>query len=160
MNIDLLEEWVSAMLGRSLHATRPVWLSGWETLAALWPLNERFHANIHQIRALPYESRHEAEADKAIKALAFRLPGSNWNGLSAGAWRVLLERQHQALVGASLNEAQGREVMPVPAGLTPTDQTAVVAWLLLYRMRLPFPVDDRSDFELPAGSQPVSFQRH
>lgn len=160
MNIDLLKEFAEQALGKSLAETTPVWLTGWETATALWPLNERFRTDLHQIRSLPYESAYEAEADAALWAFAFRKSGADWADLSAGAWRVLLERQQQGISGALFNEAQGREVIPVPSGLSPDELTAVAALLVLYRMTLHSPAADRAGFELPPGAMPESLRRH
>lgn len=42
-DMELFRAFVLRVLGRPLDAAPPVWLSGWEVVEALWPLNERFH---------------------------------------------------------------------------------------------------------------------
>lgn len=73
---DLIKAYVEHALGRPLETCRPVPLTGWQAVEALWPLNERFRPNIHQIRSLPYDAAFEPEADGAIEALVLR--GDGW----------------------------------------------------------------------------------
>ncbi len=84
MNFDLLKAYFEQVLAKPLEKTTPVRLSGWESAEALWPINERFRANFHQIRSLPYDASCEAAADAAIEALAFHRPGADWPDLAAG----------------------------------------------------------------------------
>ena len=71
-------------------------LTGGEVVEVLWPLNDRFHRNYHQIANLPYVASFEKEADDAIVAYVFY--NDDWMTLSAQAWRVLLERQQQCII--------------------------------------------------------------
>ncbi|HNC51236.1 MAG TPA: hypothetical protein PLO14_03205 [Accumulibacter sp.] len=159
MNFDLLKAYFEQVLAKPLEKTTPVRLSGWESAEALWPINERFRANFHQIRSLPYDASCEAAADAAIEALAFHRPGADWADLDAGTWRVLLERQQQALVVALANERAGSPLIPVPSGLPRSARTGAALLFLMHRMNLPFPVQDRSGFEVPRGALPASLRR-
>lgn len=159
-NMELFRAFVLKATGIPLDAMQPVMLSGWEVVEALWPLNERFRHDIHQIGALPYDAGFEAEADAAIVAAVMEAPGSDWSSLSAGAWRVLLERQQQAITVAAVNEMAGNPLMPVPSELPTSARTGAAMLFLLHEMKLPFPAEDRSGFELPAGAAPATLRRH
>ena len=156
-NFDLFNEFVLKVLGKPLESTHPVYLTGWQGVEALWPLNEDFRPNIEQIRSLPYDAAFEAKADEAI---AIRAMGSAWPAIEAGTWRVLLERQQQALMVATANEMAGNPLMPVPSGLPKSARTGAAMLFLLHGMKLPFPVKDRSGMTLPLGSSPASLTRH
>lgn len=156
----LFDDFLERALGAHPSTLHLAWLGGWEVAAALCVLDERFRANIHQIAALPYDPRHEAEADDAIEAFAFDLPGAAWADISAGAWRVLLERQQQAILLAAINGEQGNPLMPVPSGLPEGSRTAAAMLFLMYGMTLPFPVSDRSGLALPTGAAQASLRRH
>jgi len=160
MNMDLFRAFVLKTIGKPPDATRPVWLSGRDVVEALWPINERFRPNIHQIRTLPYRAADEAEADRAIEDFVFGRPGADWSRLGAGAWRVLLERQQQGIAVALASELAGNPLIPVPDGLPPSSRAAAAMLSMLHGMRLPFPAEDRSGFELPEGSLPESLRRH
>ena len=129
-------------------------------MAGLWPLWERFNPAIARIRTLSYNADFETEADEAIAQLAENI-NANWASISANAWRVLLERQEQAIVLASVNEASGNmNFMPIPPGFSADQRTVAAALFLLHGMKLPFPVADRSGFDIPAGSAPESLRQH
>ena len=160
MDSDLLRVYCEGVIGKALEETTPVWLSGMEVVDALWPLNARFGANVEQISSLPYEAAYEGEADAAIEALVFDRAGADWGDLSAGAWRVLLERHQQAIAVALDKERVRNPLMPVPAGLPESARTGAALLFLIHRMNLPFPSQDRSGFEVPAGALPASLRRH
>lgn len=155
----LMKRFVQQATGRPLESLRPESLSGADAAEALWPLNERFRPHLEQIRSLPYDALFEGEANAAIEQLVDK-QGADWGELSAGAWRVLLERQQQGIVVAMANERAGNPLMPIPAVLTAAQRTVVVALFLLHGMKLPFPAENRSALELPAGSARASLRRH
>lgn len=149
--IDLLRRLAQNATGRPLESLRPVPLAWSEMAEALWPLNERFRPAIERIRSLPYDPAFEAEADEAIGLLADAQP-AQWDDISSGAWRVLLERQQQGLTVALANEHAGSRAVPIPEGLNAAQRTAFAAVFLLYAMKLPWPPENRSAFEVPPGS--------
>jgi len=154
---ELMKSYIERATGKDINTMAPAKLSGWKAVEALWPLNERFRPNIEQIRSLRYEERFEPEADTAIEWLA---SSGDWGSVSAGAWRVLLERQQQGILVAIANERVGNPLCTVPSGLTPEQRTVVVALFLLHGMKLPWPPEDRSGFEVPPGAAPASLARH
>jgi hypothetical protein len=160
MDMGLFRAFVLRAMGESLDSLPVAWLDGWETVEALWPINERFRPNIHQIRSLPYDKTKEAAADRAIEALVMDWPGADWANLEGSVWRVLLERQQQGIIVALANEAEGKRLMPVPSGLPVSARTGAAMIFLLHQMKLPFPASDRSGFELPVGALPASLRRH
>ncbi len=156
-NFKLFNDFILKVLGKPLESTRPVYLTGGQGVEALWPLNEDFRPNIEQIRALPYDASFETAADEAIEARAM---GTSWPVVAAGTWRVLLERQQQAIVVAATNERAGNPLMPVPSDLPVSARTGAAMLFLMHGMKLPFPVADRSGMTLPVGSAPASLTRH
>lgn len=70
-SFDLLDRYCEKHLGPFWRSNKPLWLSGDEALSALWPLNELFRPNHHQIRSLSYDPSHEREADKVIERMYF-----------------------------------------------------------------------------------------
>ncbi len=159
MNFDLFQAFAESVLGKPLDTVRPIHLSGWQCVEALWPLNQRFHAAIERIRSLPYDATFEPEADGAIERLIDDA-NAGWDDLAAGAWRVLLERQQQALVVALANEVQGNPLMPIPPGFSPEQTTVAVALFLLHGMKLPWPPVDRSGLVIPTGSARTTLRPH
>lgn len=159
-DIGLFEKLVLQVTGVPLRSQRPVYLSGLQVVEALWPLNEVFRPKLAMIRGLAYDPLFERAADDAIASRALAIPGEEWESLPAGAWRVLLERQQQAIVVALANEKAGNPLMPVPEGFPESARTAAAMLFLLHQMKLPFPVADRSDMTLPAGSAQASLRQH
>lgn len=159
-NFDLFKEFVFKVLGRPIESTRPTHLSGWQVVEALWPLNEAFRPHIAQIRALPYDAAFEPEADDVIEDWAMRLTLSTGQRVSSGAWRVLLERQQQAILVALANERAGNRLLPVPEDLPESAHTGAALLFLLHGMKLPYAVEDRSGMTLPAGTPQASLTRH
>jgi len=154
---ELLEAYTERELGRPRDGTVPMYLSGMQVVEALWPLNEVFTPLWEQINSVPYESRYEAAADEAIERYVFAcIP---WDGQEPGVWRVLLERQQQAIMVATANEIEGNPVMPIPCGLPESARTGVAMLFLLHRMTLPFPVQDRETLALPTGAHAGSLRR-
>lgn len=159
-NFDLFDAYAEKVLGKPLNSVRPDYLTGWQVIEALWPLNERFRTAVFRIRTLAYNPAFEEEADSAIARLAENANAS-WADISANAWRVLLERQLQALMVAGVNEASGNlRFMPIPPGFSAEQRTVAATLFLLHGMKLPYPVTDRSGFEVPSGSAPESLRLH
>lgn len=156
---DLFRMFAERILGKPLETVQPQFMTGLQAVEALWPLNERFRPHIERIRTLSYDAVFEIEADAAIESLVNDMSVS-WDAVSAGAWRVLLERQQQAITVAVANELAGNPVMPIPAGFSDIQRTVAAAISLLHSMELPFPPDDRSGFEVPLGSAPESLRLH
>lgn len=156
---DLMRDYIERVTGKPLSTMRPQPLTGFDAVEALWPLNERFRPALARIKSLAYDAAFELEADEAIEGLA-KDPIADWSALSAGAWRVLLERQQQGIMVALANEKAGNPLITIPAALTVAQRTAVVALFLLHSMKLPWPPEDRSGFALPAGSARASLRPH
>jgi hypothetical protein len=158
-NFDLFRLFAERILGRPLEQVQPHPMSGWQVVEALWPLNERFRPHAAKIKTLAYDSTFEKEADSAIELLVSDI-SSSWDSISAGAWRVLLERQQQAIIVALANEKAGNPVMPVPPGFSAAQRTVAAVLFLLHGMKLPWPAADRSGFEVPSGAARESFRIH
>ena len=157
---DLFRLLVESKLGEPLEAQAPRHLSGWDAVEALWPLNEVFRPGLARIRSTAYDSTLEVEADAAIKRAVTGSWPPAWGDLSAGAWRVLLERHVQGIAIAIANERVGNHVMSVPAKLTGNDVTLAVMVFLLHAMKLPWPPEDRSTYELPSGDVRAPLRLH
>lgn len=158
-NFDLFRIFAERILGRPLESVEPQFMTGWQAVEALWPLNERFRPRIVRIRTLAYDAAFEKEADSAIESLVNDTAAS-WDDVSAGAWRVLLERQQQAITVALVNELAGNPVMLIPAGFSDIQRTVAAAISQLHGMELPFPPEDRSGFVVPPGCAPESLRLH
>jgi len=128
-------------------------LSGLDVVEALWPLNDMFRARLGEIGRLPYAAAFESEADAAIIAYSKSPDSGPWKTMSLGAWRVLLERHQQMIVVALANERARNPVTSLPPGLDAADRCTALMLLLLLRMKLPFPVADRSGLKLPNRPQ-------
>lgn len=155
----LFRAFAEKIIGRPLESVEPQHLSGWQCVSALWPLNERFRPNLARIRALPYDADFAGEADTAIERLLVK-PEADWADLSAGAWRVLLERQQQAIMLSVVNERAGNPVTVVPPGFSDAQMTVAVALNLLHGMELPWPPQDRAGFDIPPASALGSLRPH
>ncbi len=159
MSNDLFLMYLTRELGRPLDDSVAVdYLSGWQVVKVLWPLNDVFRPVVHMVRALPYQAQFEASADSAIEQFVFN--AAPWALQQAPVWRVLLERHQQALTLAALNEQAGNPLMPIPQGLPVAARQGAAMLFLLHRMKLPFPIGDRAGLELPVGSVPGSLARH
>ena len=157
---DLFHVFIEKTTGKSLESLESRHLSGWETVEVLWPLNDVFRPSLVQIRSLPYDASFEPEADAAIETAAMAPWPPSWERLSAGVWRVLLERHMQGLTVALANEAAGNPFMPVPSELPASALTVAAMIFLLHEMKLPWPPENRSEYELPSGSARASLRRH
>lgn len=135
-------------------------MDGVTTAEALWPLNARYMLDFEQIRSVPFDARFAPEADAALEMLADDIEWTVGN-ISAGAWRVMLERQLQSISVALLNHLHGNEnVVLVPDDFPSSHRTAAAALWLQYAMELPLPVQNLSTFEWPASLQHHTLIRH
>ncbi len=160
-NFDLFNEFADKVLGKPINSVKPQWLSGLQVVEALWPLNDVFRPVIARLRTLSYNPEFESEADAAIELLVVNINAWRDTTLSAGILRVLLERQQQAIVVASANEAAGNmRFMPIPPGFSADQRTVAAVLFLLHGMKLPFPAADRAGFEVPVGSAQESLRLH
>ena len=156
----LLQRLCESELAQPLEATPPTAITAWQAVDLLWPLNEFFRPHLDQIRSIRYEKRFEGEADDATERLAFSWGSAALSTMSPGAWRVLLERHQQGIEVAIANTKEASPFMLVPVGLSQDARRGFVVLFLLYAMKLPFPVADRSGLELPIGGPPASLSRH
>lgn len=146
MDQELLYTFFSRHCGDDWKRSEPLALPAWEVVEALWPLNDYFRPNYRAFRALPYSSAHESQADEALARFVF---DGTWGVVSVETWRVILERQQQAIMASPLHEMSGgRPRVYVPPMLPKSARTGVVILVELHGMRLPFPVADRAGFEL------------
>jgi hypothetical protein len=106
-----------------------------ETLKAFEPVFALMAQRFDVIRATPYSEDFDEEADGALAALAITDSFESWEDITAGAWRVLLDRMRQAII---VIEAAGMSGEPVidtlPRGL-PREarrQALVLKWLLVH----------------------------
>lgn len=155
-----LERFFTTQLGEGWRAGPFVYLDGWKTITAVWPMNEVFRTHHAQIASLAYSPAFEAEADVALALLA---EGGAWSAArpSAGAWRVLYERHIQTIMLATANHAAGNaKLVPVPTALKPVHHKIAAMLFLQWAMELPFPLQNRSAFPWPAGSEPDSLLQH
>lgn len=151
MDRDMLFAFFTEQCGEEWFTSEPIALSAWETVEALWPLNDHFRPNHHAFRALPYSPVHEVQADEALVRFVFE---GAWGLVSIETWRVILERQQQAIMALPLHEMSGgRPRVYVPPMLPQSARTGAAILVELHGMKLPFPVTDRAGFE-PAPIPP------
>lgn len=154
MKNELLMAFIAATLEKMPDEWgEPRELSGMDVIETLWSLNDVFRPRLPDIVDLPYDKNLEAEADKAIEAFIGGEGEAAWNNLPLGVWRVLSERHTQALLIASANEATSNPLMTIPEDLPEYAWLCAAMLFLMYQMKLPYPVKQRSSGELP---RPVS----
>lgn len=145
MNKELVFAFFTQHCRPDWQASEPVALTAWESVEALWPLNEHFRPNYQAFCALPYSSEYESPADKALIKFAFE---GKWGVVDVSTWRVILERHTQAIMALPLHEMSGGgSMLHVPLDLPPSARTGAAILVLLHGMKLPFPVVDRSNYE-------------
>lgn len=130
--------------GAPLNALTPREVSGGTIVEALWPLNEYFRPNFAQIRSVRYGERFASSADKAIERF---VTTGQWGVVSIDAWRVLLERQQQAISMCLLIGSD--PLMSVPEPLPDSELLVPAMLFLLHGMKLPFPIENRAEMTLP-----------
>jgi len=141
-NLDLFKAYLAAHLR---NAPANAWddlqyLSGAEVVEALWPLNDWFHERIEEISALAYQAEFEADADLAIQRFVEGAGTDAWSSVSPQVLRVLLERHTQAVTLASVNQAEGNPLLPIPRAVPKQAWLGAAMLFLMYQMKLPFPV--------------------
>lgn len=159
--LDLMEQLVLQEMGCQLQSLPPVSMSIDETMAYIWPFNERLRPHFEQIRSLPYVKRFERQADDAVARGV--LEGAGWDDLPAPVWRVLLERQFQCLQLLALRAAEvgswNAGFMPIPEGAPESVRQGLAVLFLLFDTPLPFPIVERSGADLPQGAAPGPLTR-
>lgn len=156
-NLDLMNQYVERLLGHSINEEQPVKLNGDKVSEILWPLNELFRPNLAAIQSLSYETKYEREADSVIAELAFN-PQHDLSEMSAGAWRVFLERHCQTLMLTGLQLQI--PFLSVPSNLPAQARLGFLLLFQYHEMPLPFPVQDRSGGEFPQAYSPDSLRQH
>lgn len=145
MDRELLFTYFAKHCGEDWHLSQPVAQSAWDSVEALWPLNEHFRQNFRAFRALPYNAAHESMADDVLADFAFE---GAWGLVSVETWRVILERQQQAIMALPMHEMSGgAPKVYLPPMLPKSAQTGAVILVVLHGMKLPFPPSGRADFE-------------
>jgi hypothetical protein len=152
--VGLMERLVERALDARMESLTPTNMSIDEAAQALWPLNARFRARMEQVEPLPYDKSLEGAADAAVERLV--LDDSDWSGEPPGVWRVLWERQSQALTLLVLKaEDAGGDwdapFVPVPVSAPPLLRAKLAIAFLLYARPLPFPIAERSGAAPGAG---------
>lgn len=156
----VLQHFFSLHLAEGWQSQEVVYLDGWQTVEALWPMIEIFRPHFSQIASLPYLQANEQDADQALLVLA---NGGQWSATepSTGAWRVLFERHTQSIAVAAANFAAGNaKLVPLPAGLPPAHHTLAAVLFLQWAMVLPTPPKNAPTFPWPEGAQPESLLQH
>lgn len=127
-------------------------ITGDRYMEIMWPLNDMFRSCLHRINVLPYDAAFEVEADEAIDRMQKDI-ATAWQGLSDGAWRVLLERHTQMIVVALANQRERNPLLTLPPGPPLSDEELRIGLALyfLHRMKLPHPPADRSPSETPSS---------
>jgi hypothetical protein len=160
-NFGLAIKYFESVLGQPLNQIPPVPLSGWETIEIVWPLNEVFRPFLTRICTVAYNQAFESVADKAIEDYVLHPGPDAWEKLPSEVWRVLLERHDQLIRACLANEDAGNQrFTSLPLGLPASARLPGIMLLWLHGMKLPFPVKDRSDYELPVGCPPGSTTLH
>ncbi len=128
----------------------------WDLVKYCWYFMELAQKQPKEIADLPYDKNFEKEFDDALVKYAFE-NDENWDNLSKGAWRVLIERMAQAILVALANEYQGEKLMPMPP-FPSEEQTKKASFLFyMHEMKYPFEIENRSDFEFPGDPLSSSF---
>lgn len=141
VQVDLMCRFIEKERNISLDKLQPVPVSGSQAREFLWPLNAKFKDKYELIKTASYLHKYEKSADKAIENYVFR--NDTWDTLPLHVWRILLERQAQALTLFTVSDLSQKSVMSAPAGLTVEQNTKFTALFWLHGMTLPFPVDQK-----------------
>lgn len=158
--MKLAFQYFEEILGKPLQNITPIPVTGWEVVEIVWPLNEIFRPFMTRIGTIKYDARYEAAADEAIEKYVRNQSAKTWEKLHGEVWRVLLERHLQLMVVAIANERAGNPVIVFPSGLPASARLGGIMLLLLHGMKLPWPAEDRSQFEFPEGGPPSSLTQH
>jgi hypothetical protein len=90
-----------------------------------------FRPLLEEMKRVPFDSAHDAEADEALEWLALDGGPDRWEALSLGAWRVLLARMSWSIAALMLEEQAGSKfIVPLPRHAT-KQQRATAALLLV-----------------------------
>lgn len=149
----------SEVIGPDWKSSTPVPVTGEQLVSALWSLNDVFKPKLARIESVRYDAAYESEADDAVIAFIERGP-SAWESCSPGCWRVLMERHKQLITVAMLNDAAGNPVTFIPDRLPKKHLQHTVMLLLLLRMKLPLPLTEEPENQLPGHVQPGTMRQH
>ena len=120
--MDLGEVWMEycfEAIGRPAKAPALRPLAPMEVVERLFDFHPLFTARPDIINAAPYSTVFDEDADAALLALARDDDLASWETLSAGGWRVLLERLIYSEVVVIANQVAGTLVIArLPPGLT------------------------------------------
>ncbi|MEX9876194.1 hypothetical protein AB7X03_22610 [Providencia rettgeri] len=144
--VQLMFKLIEKELGVSLDTLQPMPVTGNQALEYLWPLNSRFKEKIEQIKTASYLPKYEKQADKAIESYVFH--NDNWDNIPLHTWRVLLERQTQALMLFVSSEATNTSLLSMPLGLPSDLRTKFVVLFWLHGMTLPFPIKEQASLDI------------
>ncbi len=118
---DVAQWYAERRLGRALgpdDAAEAVRLSPQHALEMLFAFHPLFTPRWDALEATPYSDAFDTEADEALLKLAELDNLDHWDGLSAGAWRVLWERLAFLEVVIIANMVAGTRVLTgVPRSL-------------------------------------------
>lgn len=138
------------ILGNDLNKEPIIYLTGFEVIEFLWPLNDIFRPHLEKIKTIKYQPSCGLGANKAIEDFAKKPHPNTWSKLTPCVWRVLLERHQQFLVVAAANQASNNfQFSPLPKNLPEFAIMPGLMLLWLHSMELPWPPEDRSQIELP-----------
>lgn len=160
-HIAMMDRFYAQHLGSYWKETaKPVHLTCWQVVEALWPMNDVFRPRMAMLESLAYNKDCEVQADEAIAAY---VNGSLWHDDSPPppVWRVLLERHTQTITLALANEAAGNtRLMTVPDSLAKDLRMNVAILFFQYQMALPYPVSVSPVLLWPQGPAPASLRKH
>lgn len=142
------------------HTAKPLHLTSWQVVEALWPMNDVFRPRMSMLESLAYDKSCEAQAGDAITAY---VNGSMWHDDNPPplVWRVLLERHTQTILLASVNEAAGnKRLMTVPDSLAKGLRMNAAMLFFQYQMALPYTVTASPVSLWPQGPAPTSLRKH
>lgn len=130
--LELVLAYAERHLGRAPEPASAEKVSPAAALELLWEFHPLFTPRMPAIEATPYSTSFDREADNALLRMAETDSFDAWEGLSAGAWRVLQERLTYVETVAVVNEAKGTGVFTsVPSGLARQQKARFVLLLQL-----------------------------
>ncbi len=161
MDAEALVAFLEKATGKPEAAWEPDPLSPDSAMELLWGMYEYFPPSFKKYQALKFNPRFESEADNAILAFVETPESQVFAKISAGALRVLLERNEQAKLVMVDKIASGSEVtVTLPKGLSESQKLCALMLFLLLRMELPWPPGRRSASELSVQNWGVRPSRH
>ncbi|KIC38129.1 hypothetical protein RA27_20370 [Ruegeria sp. ANG-R] len=154
--MQLSEVWMSYCADRfpeEKELPPPMPVDPWEALELLFELHPMFTARYDAIKSAPFDRIHDEETDGALCQLAMTDSFAGWDGLSAGGWRVMIERLIWSETVIAANAAQNNPVIAhLPEGLD--RMSSAKALLLMYLLGGGRDVDTRTLDARPRGTFP------